>query len=520
MSSIRAAFGLDTRDFRTKLKGAERSINRFRSLVGAIGLGAGAFQIVRWFGSVIDNARNATGELNDNTAAVKRFAEGIDSAKTGAMDLGTAVIGSLNRIGESIGGVINSIRGVEEVSAEVAKKAADDAVQAEERLAEARKRHEKASDNAIKLQLENQKLMESMRRDELSDSRKLTEATMRRAAAEEELRNLEKTTRATTGVGRERVAELQREILESTREEGQLRESIANKIQAAEEEVLAVKEQQALEALDSAEKLEALEERRAKLVAEISNTTVGSAEKLIETKQKEVELERLNLEIQQAKRNETERIAREQSQIDSITKRIADRQAEFSRRNLESTELITDLERDRNDLAMERDGLDDPRERLLVEERIAGIDQRILRVQEDITRERQAQRQEVEAAARAERLAAMELKDSIAASRRERSQATLQQVASGELGDRGQQRDAQRALELERRATEQRLRGREEEAERLLDDAAKLRERIGEGLRDQDRDPEGIFKNALKGTEERLQDVVDTLNDIKNEPQN
>jgi hypothetical protein len=130
-SLIKATLGLDTTDFQTKAKDAEKQLKGFAEGVQNISkvftAGGTITAVVGFFNSVVESARSSKNEMDSNVQAVRRFGDSMDQAKVMGADLAISVVGSLNRIGESIGetarGMFEFARGIEKQLSELRVKA-------------------------------------------------------------------------------------------------------------------------------------------------------------------------------------------------------------------------------------------------------------------------------------------------------------------------------------------------------------------------------------------------------------
>ncbi len=88
---------------------AKRSVDRFKE-VAEFGKSLLAIAgITTVFRSLVEHANSATGEIDENTKAVKRFGQAFSELKKGAMDAGVSLLGTLNSLGEAIGDGINRL---------------------------------------------------------------------------------------------------------------------------------------------------------------------------------------------------------------------------------------------------------------------------------------------------------------------------------------------------------------------------------------------------------------------------
>jgi hypothetical protein len=125
MNDLLFSIGLDVSDLRTSARAAKeqaddikKGFKGFKDVLEFGGVGAAVFG---FFKAVVDHARNAKGELDENTAAVKRFADGIDEAKNTALGWGAQLVGFFNRAGEGLGMMIRSMIDGKEAVKQAAK---------------------------------------------------------------------------------------------------------------------------------------------------------------------------------------------------------------------------------------------------------------------------------------------------------------------------------------------------------------------------------------------------------------
>lgn len=113
MNDLLYSIGLDITDLKTSARAAKEQaedIKRgFRGFKDVIEFGGVGMAVIGFFRSVIDYAQNLKGPLDENTAAVKRFGEGLTQAKETTLGWGAQFLGVLNRAGEGLGMVLRSI---------------------------------------------------------------------------------------------------------------------------------------------------------------------------------------------------------------------------------------------------------------------------------------------------------------------------------------------------------------------------------------------------------------------------
>lgn len=81
-------------------KALKRGFEGFRDVItfGGVGL-----IVLDFFRDVVSYAQNASGAIDENTAAVKRFADGLDETRQGSLSWGAQILGVINRSGEGLG---------------------------------------------------------------------------------------------------------------------------------------------------------------------------------------------------------------------------------------------------------------------------------------------------------------------------------------------------------------------------------------------------------------------------------
>ncbi len=122
IGSIEAVLKGDNSDFRQKMAEAGEATESLDKKLKKFGLGFGGIGLLaRWFSETLDHARNLEGSLTENEARVKRFAEGIDAAKKGFLDVSVAAVGVVNSLGEWAGRQIAVLRYGEQQVAQAEK---------------------------------------------------------------------------------------------------------------------------------------------------------------------------------------------------------------------------------------------------------------------------------------------------------------------------------------------------------------------------------------------------------------
>jgi hypothetical protein len=110
--NIWLALGLKPDGFRSNLKRARDDVREFeqdwKSLGKVLSAGGLVYMVTNFFRSMTEHARQAKGELDENTAAVRRFGETLEENRNMANGWGVQVLGALNRVGESIGVLVKA----------------------------------------------------------------------------------------------------------------------------------------------------------------------------------------------------------------------------------------------------------------------------------------------------------------------------------------------------------------------------------------------------------------------------
>lgn len=135
-------------DFFGGFKSAKKSVNDLKDALVAGGI---ATAVVSFFNAAIEAANKSTDATNKNAAAVREFGKGIEEIKSVGANVAVATVGFFNRIGSSIGDLINTtvaftkggLAGAleQEKVARVVEETAKAADAAERRLAEVRKKN-------------------------------------------------------------------------------------------------------------------------------------------------------------------------------------------------------------------------------------------------------------------------------------------------------------------------------------------------------------------------------------------
>jgi hypothetical protein len=106
-SSLIAKLGMNNAEFKAKLKESvdeSKSFERgWKDLGKLFAAGGITTAVIGFFRSMIEHAREATGQIDSNTAAVRRFGDSWDSTVKGAKNFGVQFLGTLNQVGEYIG---------------------------------------------------------------------------------------------------------------------------------------------------------------------------------------------------------------------------------------------------------------------------------------------------------------------------------------------------------------------------------------------------------------------------------
>ena len=523
MFSLRAVFGLDTRDFSQKAQQAERTVNKLRSRLSQLGLGAGAFQVIAWFRNVIREADNMESGVDRNVDAIQRFSAQVSDLRRNVMQFGFTFIGTLNRFGESVGDAIsmamgNTWRDLQRVRESEAQLRAIQAQYADiqKANAEAAQRAITAQKATLALEEELAAVRKANGDAELQRQQRLEEIARRRA-------QLTAPGAVLTGRGQEELQKLEQESLRITiqqeREQAQQRQTQFDQQATLLRQIAELQRSSAMAAMTAQEQVLALTEEEARLRHEIrylgENTSRNQGEGLT----KLLDAERQLLEVTRQRAEAQSRIESEQEQqaqaVDRARQNLEELQARIDFSRLSRSEQMLDLSDQiltkQKEINRARESGSDLQELELEREKLTLVEQR-RQLEEEIRREIDQQ------IARGNELIRQQadLQTAMQASMRDRTAMGLSDLAQGGAGRRLQM-DAQRIQALEQQAAIARARGQEGRADDIAERAADLRQRIP-GMRDSDRDPEEVFKSALKDTNDELTEIVNAINDLKNEP--
>ena len=523
--SLLAKLGLDTQQFQRQLKNAERSVNRFTSLLGKIGIGAAAFQVVRWFQAVVRNANEAETGTDRNIDAIQRFSAQLSKVGEAAMSFGTAVLGGLNRFGEAIGDSISKVFfGATQEQLDALRRSEAAVREAEQRLAAIRERNEKSAKQAVEVRESNEKKLADLRRAEMSDLERIADRERELLQIRERMAELRNAEHGLTGRGELELAQLESQSLDIQIQIANEKQRQAESVRKETEEVRAriglLQSEMAFDRLSDAEKLEELERRRIDLMetrekalwentAEAARDFSKSELQIIENLQ---EQERIRQRIADQEKRDAEIIA-------DLQRRITEEESAFQLMRLDGASRVEEITRRIADLnqrieARRQDGDEAGALRLELERNRLERDR--LQTEEQITRE--LERQKAEITQQMQMQQEMARRESQAF--RERSTVSLSDLASGRFG-RGAASDARRIQEIEERARQARVRGNEGLADRLTQDALQRRGRIS-GLSEFERDPQAAFKEALEDTNNAIREtnerIFNELNALRTEP--
>lgn len=186
--SLKAFFGLDTSNLNQQLTYAGRRVQRFQSMLGAIGIAAGMSQVAVWFRDIVRHANESETGIDKNIDAIQRFSRQLDNAKKSAMDFGVAVVGNLNRAGESLGDFVSKVVfGMSQAEIDAANRIAKKQEEAKERRERERQRRIEISAEIRKMEDATDAAREKAAFERMSDLEKEEEIKRRIAAAEKDL---------------------------------------------------------------------------------------------------------------------------------------------------------------------------------------------------------------------------------------------------------------------------------------------------------------------------------------------
>jgi hypothetical protein len=104
IGEIAAYLKADNSDYKSKLDEAGQATEKLDKSLKKFGLGFGGVALIATaFRAIVDHARDLKGELDENQARAKAFAQGLDEAKKSALDVGVSILGTINGLGEWMG---------------------------------------------------------------------------------------------------------------------------------------------------------------------------------------------------------------------------------------------------------------------------------------------------------------------------------------------------------------------------------------------------------------------------------
>jgi hypothetical protein len=321
-SSITAYFGGDTSGLKKAVGEAQAEVARLNAsmggrmehkLISGI-IGAEALRTLKtWVSESIKAAQETRNEfermgkpIDDDTARLANFGDALESLKKGAVSSVGFIVAQLNHAGEAFGTLINRIRGISAAEEKLNETTGRDAVKAEEALAAARKKNSPEKIAAA------EKELAKVRRD---DALAGMDARQKEATLLKEIENLQKTIDGTiVGTLPHIEAELEMEKLK--------KELLQDEVKIGTEEAHLVNEYSGLKAklLKMKEEELPLDVQKAHLEADIldlQRETAKEGEKdingvkiAIELRDKEKELNRINLEITKEEAKEEGKIVK------------------------------------------------------------------------------------------------------------------------------------------------------------------------------------------------------------------
>lgn len=104
VGELAAVLRAENADFKQKFAEAGDATESLDKKLKKFGLGFGGVgALAVAFRAIVDHARDLNGELDENQQRAKRFATDLDGVKKSALDVGVAVLGTVNGLGEWIG---------------------------------------------------------------------------------------------------------------------------------------------------------------------------------------------------------------------------------------------------------------------------------------------------------------------------------------------------------------------------------------------------------------------------------
>lgn len=113
MSDLLFSVGLDVADLKTSAKVAKEQADEikkgFKGFKDVLEFGGVGVAVLGFFRAVIDHANELKGPIDENTAAVRRFSEGLTESKNSLLSAGAQFLGFFNRAGEGLGALVRSM---------------------------------------------------------------------------------------------------------------------------------------------------------------------------------------------------------------------------------------------------------------------------------------------------------------------------------------------------------------------------------------------------------------------------
>lgn len=297
-ASVTARLGLNSSEFHAKLEGAEKGLKRFNSGVGDIAkvftAGGTITAISRFFGTIIEAARNSENHLDANVQAVRRFGDSLAEIKSSAQDMGISLLGTLNRAGEGFGTLIKgaaaffTFRSDEFVAAERAlESTAKGAAEAAANLAAANK-HRKEFESITQQLARLEEKREELSRKQLTDQERLN--LLRNEMADAEARMNE--------FGASALERRQAQLDYATAELAYAQEAaaFAKKEQEARDKQFAAERKAMMDRLDAGQKVALLSQEIRDLESAINGHLLDAAN----TERLQTQLKERKLELTQA----------------------------------------------------------------------------------------------------------------------------------------------------------------------------------------------------------------------------
>lgn len=295
--SLTAFFGLDTKRLKHGLDDAQRSVSRFQSLLGSLGIAAGMAQITMWFREVVKHANESESGIDKNIDAIQRWSRQLESLKSTAMDVGTFVLGGLNRIGEALGDTISkAFFDATQEQLDAIRAAEASIAEIEQKLAKIRKDQSEAATAAGKIERENEEKRKRYAFERMSSIEQETALREKLSGLSKDISNLESPSEgegALLGKGKLELEALKKTQIETQEALRKLTEARQKRELDLQNKIETVKLDALYEQMDEAEKL--LELQRRLLAAEKEraalNPFTASTEEALQANLKVTELQ-------------------------------------------------------------------------------------------------------------------------------------------------------------------------------------------------------------------------------------